>query len=48
MVRNAWFDYLSNNFTLISKFLISRDSLLGEIFADNNFGSLGNRLSVLY
>ena len=34
--------------TFTSKFFVPRDSLLGEIFTDSNFGSLGNRLPTLY
>ena len=39
---------LGNHSTFTSKFFLPRDSLLGEIFTDSNFGSLGNRLPTLY
>ena len=48
MVGNTCLDYLGNHSTFTSKFFLPRDSLLGEIFTDSNFGSLGNRLPILY
>ena len=48
MVGNTCLDYLGNHSTFTSKFFLPRDSLLGEIFTDSNFGSLGNRLPTLY
>ena len=48
MVGNTCLDYLGNHSTFTSKFFLPRDSLLGEIFTDSNFGSLGNCLPILY
>ena len=48
MVGNTCLDYLGNHSTFTGKFFLPRDSLLGEILTDSNFGSLGNRLPTLY
>ena len=48
MVGNICLDYLGNRSTFTGKFLLPRVSLLGKIFTDSNFGSLGNRLPILY
>ena len=48
MVGNTCLDYLGNRSTFTGKFLLPRVSLLGEIFTDSDFRSLGNRLPILY